>query len=647
MGAHHAAARRRPARRDRGAARPSGRAGAVSCPAACSAAALTLGLLYALAVIQHPPGQPYLAGALFMLALGAFLFADRLSGAQAIPAAALLAARCRRRRSARAGARTATGPWLDFQHIADDIANAGTTTYDWNHSYGPLHWPRTGHTLLRINGAGPAYWKAEVLDTFDGREWRHAGVGGAVRARHRGQPEQPAVGPDRSRCTTSGLRSTDFVTAGETLQVRRAQTRPIGAGAGTFIARPRDAAPRRQLHRQRLHAAPVADAAGAGRHATTRASRASGCACSCPDIYGRRRTARLARLRGRGELRAVRDDRPGGARELPRRRHPPGRRDQLRAPLALRRIYALAQRLRARAPQPVRLRPAGAGPRAPRRRLHRDAAAQHANPLDAFLFDDHARLLPALLRRDGAAAAHGRDPRARGDRASAPASYDRRTGEYVVRDLDAHSWVEAYFPRLGWVTFDPTPAASPAARSRPRTGHRGRAAAQRRGRNAASAPTAPTPPARPRRRRRRDARARATVARRSSLALLLAAAAVGGAAPCGAAGAARARRRPELAELERALRRTRRAPPARGDAARARARRSAAPARHGYLDALARARYGAAAPRRRRPPQRRALRRELGAGLGAARRAARVVGAAAAARCGGAAWAEAVRAAVP
>jgi len=32
------------------------------------------------------------------------------------------------------------------------------------------------------------------------------------------------------------------------------------------------------------------------------------------------------------------------------------------------------------------------------------------------------------------------------------------TGSYIVRARDAHSWVEAYFPGTGWVTFDPTPA---------------------------------------------------------------------------------------------------------------------------------------------------------------------------------------------
>jgi hypothetical protein len=41
-----------------------------------------------------------------------------------------------------------------------------------------------------------------------------------------------------------------------------------------------------------------------------------------------------------------------------------------------------------------------------------------------------------------------------------PGEYNDVAGDYIVRGSDAHSWVEVYFPGNGWVTFDPTPAAT-------------------------------------------------------------------------------------------------------------------------------------------------------------------------------------------
>ena len=82
-------------------------------------------------------------------------------------------------------------------------------------------------------------------------------------------------------------------------------------------------------------------------------------------------------------------------------------------------------------------------------------------PLEHFLFEgkagycQHFSGAMALLLRMGGVPA-------RVATGFSPGGFRRRQGEWVVRDRDAHSWVEAWFDGIGWVTFDPTPSATPA-----------------------------------------------------------------------------------------------------------------------------------------------------------------------------------------
>jgi len=78
-----------------------------------------------------------------------------------------------------------------------------------------------------------------------------------------------------------------------------------------------------------------------------------------------------------------------------------------------------------------------------------DIAESFLFEMDAGYCTYYATTMVTLLRAQGVPArfAVGYTP---GEQVS--------NGEYVVRGLDSHAWVEVYFPDVGWVRFDPTPA---------------------------------------------------------------------------------------------------------------------------------------------------------------------------------------------
>ena len=85
--------------------------------------------------------------------------------------------------------------------------------------------------------------------------------------------------------------------------------------------------------------------------------------------------------------------------------------------------------------------------------------ASGSDPLADFLFNIKAghceyfsTAMVIMLRTRGVAA--------RVVNGFLPGEYNAASGAYTVRQSDAHSWVEVYFPETrSWVTFDPTPSA--------------------------------------------------------------------------------------------------------------------------------------------------------------------------------------------
>jgi transglutaminase-like putative cysteine protease len=421
--------------------------------------AVVLTVLYAVPAVQLRAEHPVLDGVIFALLLAGVLFAERVAPRHvpvAVPAfavalaiGALLAPRL-----------DAREPWLDYESIAQSLGERGTTAFSWDHRYGPLDWPRDGREVLRIRSREPAYWKATTLADFDGLRWREVRPSGGIED----DPAAEASNPrwvQSLRVSVRNLRTTQFVTAGTTLRIDRSPRDVLPGAPGSFVTggdRPlrrghaylaRVYVPRPEARRLELASTQYPDAlwpylsmqlprsVGGPADAGLGPQRTDGRAFVVFPPWGRSREPMGFYGTGYGEMVG----------------------EQWLQASAYARTYRLAQRLRAQATSPydyVRRVQA----HLQNGFTYSETPPERRVPIDAFLFRDRigycqqfSGAMALLLRMGGVPA--------RVATGFTPGTLDTTRNEYVVRDLDAHSWVEAYFPGYGWMTFDPTPSIAP------------------------------------------------------------------------------------------------------------------------------------------------------------------------------------------
>jgi transglutaminase-like putative cysteine protease len=556
-------------------------------------ALLTLIALYVIPVVALDFTVEFLRGALFTLLMVAFLRLEKLRPPD-WPAAVGLAVVATLVALVAAPVLNRDTPWFDYETWALETSSSKSTSFTWDHSYGGLNWPRDGRELIRVKARTPFYWKAENLDDFDGEVWKRSHVPFGVDELPHDNARALHNWTQEIKVSVRNLRTDQFITAGYASDVNIPRLTTVPTSDGLFV-------PSRTLRRGDAYTATVYTPK------PTEAQRRRSGVDYTADLANYT-TAGTQLLQGVPGSHQVHLTFPffgaeGGQIEDGSRRDLDPVDVLTRAGLG--RIYDLSQRMSegARTPDEYvqRLLDYFGGEQF----TYSEVPPKESSTLDGFLFEtkqgycqQYSGAMALLLRMAGIPA--------RVVSGFSTGATDLKTGEFVVRDFDAHSWVEVYYPSWGWLTFDPTPADSP-ARSQPAdaassSGNLGRGGptsfggdpiAERGAGVALAADPAPwwrIP------------------------AIVLGVLAVSG---LGFLVARRWRRGapPALSELERALRRARREP-APGTTLHALELRFAdTPAAAGYVRALRESRYRDA-PSHPTRAQRRGLRSELGRGGG-------------------------------
>ncbi|HET8754756.1 MAG TPA: transglutaminaseTgpA domain-containing protein [Solirubrobacteraceae bacterium] len=421
--------------------------------------------LYAIPAVALNFENEFLRGAALALLVLAFLRLEKLRVGDA-GNAGLVAAGVAVLALMLAPALDGDEPWWDYESWALNAASARSTSFSWDHDYGPLNWPRDGRELLRVRASRrAAYWKAENLDAFDGVRWVQTRSDNETPATPN-DAETIAAGTQRIRVTIRNLSSDDFVAAGWADEVDSPTLREIPRGDGTWMAS-------RTLRRGDAYEATVYTPS-----TTEEQRREAGPEIGRADLEPYRELS----LTGSG-TRIGQTGAPTIEFTFPQFGDPaeplrartdgnPSSMSQANALKALRqgpyrRSWALSRQLVGESESEedyvqavLRYLREGFS--------YSETPPRAARNLDGFLFDAKAGYCQqfsgsmALLLRMGGVPA-------RVSTGFTSGSLDAKTREFVVRDLDAHSWVEVWYRDIGWVTFDPTPADAP-PRSQPNEG---------------------------------------------------------------------------------------------------------------------------------------------------------------------------------
>ena len=577
--------------------------------------------LIALAIVPSTlirPEFPYLQGLVLFTLLAAFMWAERVRRGALASAIALVVV------AGVAGAIVAPRidqgtPWVDYRAWAGTLTPVHVDTFDWNQTYGPLRWPKDGHEVLSVQAAAPEYWKAQDLDDFDGYSW--------VAGQNAVEPALPQPNPrftkpawyERIRVTILGMQTRDIIAAGYAGQPSLAGGGVAqGQDAGTWVS-DQTLGPGTVYDVDTYSPKPTARQLGRVTRGYPQQALSDYLTLSIPvsgipnsaTPQGAGNPAVTFPLFHRAAAPSLAAPAPGAAPTVAASAVGVDATTLVRnSPYAA--AYVLAQRLAAQSATPY------AFVEAVERYLsvtngfaYDENPASSPYPLENFLFDSKdgycqqfSGAMALLLRMGGVPA--------RVASGFTAGTLDRTTGRWIVSDVDAHAWVEVWFPRYGWVRVDPTPTSAPA-----RGGGSNLPVLKNGGTLAKAAGAVP----------HRDIGNAATT---------------GAAGPAPAAGGGvswwlivlvavvavvalglialrvrRVRRRPHdlLSELERALARTRRPVEDGVTLATLENRVSSSPQASAYVRALRLARYGGttAAPT---AAQRRALRLELARGLG-------------------------------